>query len=60
MAKYSNIKIVPVRTAEESDRIRQLFREYAVFLGVDLCFQRISPYYENPLPGVVYWQLDLS
>ena len=31
----------------------------AMELYVSLGFRRIQPYYENPLPGVVYWELPL-
>ena len=33
------MKIIHVRTAKHLGEIRQLFREYENFLGVDLCFQ---------------------
>ena len=25
-----------------------------------LGFRRVEPYYRNPLPGAVFWRLDLS
>ena len=31
----------------------------AIHLYESLGFVRTSPYYDNPLPGVVYWRLDL-
>jgi ribosomal protein S18 acetylase RimI-like enzyme len=33
------MEIIRVKTAKHLDEIRQLFREYENFLGVDLCFQ---------------------
>ena len=32
----------------------------AMKLYESLGFKRTSPYYDNPLPGVVYWTLDLQ
>jgi len=32
----------------------------AMHLYETLGFKRTEPYYENPLPGVVYWELDLQ
>ncbi|MBD3180636.1 MAG: GNAT family N-acetyltransferase [Candidatus Latescibacteria bacterium] len=32
----------------------------AMKLYESLGFRRIAPYYENPLPDVVYWELDLT
>ncbi len=32
----------------------------AMHLYETLGFRTIAPYYENPLPGVVYWELDLK
>jgi GNAT superfamily N-acetyltransferase len=31
----------------------------AIKLYVDIGFKECIPYYKNPLPGVVYWELDL-
>ena len=31
----------------------------AMHLYDSLGFKRVAPYYPNPLPGVVYWELDL-
>ena len=33
------MEIIHVKTAKHLDQIRQLFREYENFLGVNLCFQ---------------------
>jgi len=32
----------------------------AMSLYGTLGFRRTEPYYENPLPGVVYWELELK
>lgn len=32
----------------------------AMSLYESLGFKKTAPYYENPLPGVVYWKLDLK
>ncbi len=37
------------------DRLTAAMRLYE-----SLGFRRIDPYYDNPLPGVVYWELDLK
>ena len=37
------------------DRLTEAMRLYET-----LGFQRIQPYYANPLPGVVYWELKLD
>ena len=37
------------------DRLTDAMRLYET-----LGFQRIQPYYANPLPGVVYWELKLN
>ncbi len=37
------------------DRLAEAMRLYAT-----LGFRRTVPYYDNPLPGVVYWALDLG
>jgi len=36
------------------------FLEEAIHLYASLGFKRIKPYYPNPLPGVVYWELELG
>ncbi len=37
------------------DRLTEAMRLYET-----IGFQRSGPYYDNPLPGVVYWELDLA
>jgi putative acetyltransferase len=37
------------------DRLKETMKLYE-----SLGFRRRSPYYDNPLPGVIYWELDLS
>jgi ribosomal protein S18 acetylase RimI-like enzyme len=37
------------------DKLSEAMRLYE-----SLGFTRTGPYYDNPLPGVVYWQLDLT
>jgi ribosomal protein S18 acetylase RimI-like enzyme len=37
------------------DKLSEAMRLYE-----SLGFRRTGPYYANPLPGVVYWELDLS
>jgi putative acetyltransferase len=37
------------------DRLRDAMQLYET-----LGFRRTDPYYENPLPGAVYWELDLG
>jgi putative acetyltransferase len=36
------------------------FLEKAIHLYESLGFKRTRPYYSNPLPGVVYWELELG
>lgn len=36
------------------DKLKEAMRLYE-----SLGFRRTEPYYENPLPGAVYWELDL-
>ena len=44
------MKIVPAETPEQIAQVRNLFREYAAGLGVDLCFQNFEAELAN-LPG---------
>jgi putative acetyltransferase len=44
------ITLQAVETAEAMDEVRQLFREYAAQLGVDLCFQNFETELQQ-LPG---------
>ena len=37
------------------DRLTEAMRLYE-----SLGFRRTEAYYDNPLPGVVYWELDLN
>jgi putative acetyltransferase len=34
--------------------------ESAIHLYESLGFVRTEPYYDNPLPGVIYWKLDIG
>ena len=39
MEKQVDITVAPAETPEDIDAIRELFREYAEFMGFELCFQ---------------------
>ncbi len=39
--------------------VRELFREYAAWLGVDLGFYEVPAYYNNPLPDTLYLEKAL-
>ena len=42
-------------------RLDTLYRlTEAMSLYETMGFQRTEPYYDNPLPGVVYWEMDLN
>jgi putative acetyltransferase len=36
------MKLIQVESADEIDRARELFKEYAAGLGIDLCFQHFD------------------
>lgn len=40
--KSTTYEITPATSAEQIDQVRQLFREYASTLGIDLCFQNFE------------------
>jgi len=44
------MNIIRVKTPQEIDEVRRLFREYEAFLNVDLCFQQFEAELAN-LPG---------
>jgi len=39
MEKQIDIAVAPAETPEDIDAVRDLFREYAGFMGFELCFQ---------------------
>ena len=39
MSVITAFKIIPAQSAEDIERARQLFQEYAAWLEIDLCFQ---------------------
>ena len=55
-----SLKISPALGPGDIEEIRLLFIEYAGSLGFDLSFQKIAPYYDNPIIGVRYYELDLG
>ena len=53
------MEIIPAATEEHVRAVRVLFREYAHFLDVDLCFQGFEEELAG-LPGVSYWEIELN
>ncbi len=51
-ARQAGYRVMRLDTLE---RLREAMRLYE-----SLGFVRVPPYYANPLPGVVYWQLSLD
>ena len=49
------MEIIPATIEEHVRAVRALFYEYA-----RLGFRTVEPYYNNPLPGVSYWELSLK
>jgi ribosomal protein S18 acetylase RimI-like enzyme len=46
---YSSIRLDTLKNLKE-----------AMGLYASLGFKRVDPYYDNPLPGVIYWELQLK
>lgn len=52
------VTIIPAETNAHIDTLAQLYEAMALYRS--LGFKKRDPYYHNPLPGVVYWELDLT
>lgn len=60
---FNRVNMLQIIEASTDDHIvlaRTLFLEYEAAIGIELGFSEIPAYTFNPLPGVVYMQLDLS